>query len=730
MNSFSIGPQGAFTLTADPTNTDHAAERHTPLITHYLQTLMRRRWLIVACIAAALVVGVLATLLATPQFTATTQIEINREGARILNNVQNVEPETTTGDQEFYQTQYTILRSRSLADRVVKQLRLADDRQFFITTGDKATAASFSEGAGASASTRAQRAVTAAKIVLKHLSIDPIRTSRLVNIGWTSPDADLSARVANAWADSFINYNLERRFGATTYARRFLEGRLEQLRQRLERSERQLVGYATAQSLINIPVSGAGAGGGVQERSLIVDRLASLNTALSEAIADRVKAESRLGKISSGASPEGLINPALNGMRQRRAEVAAEYAKLLAQFSPEYPPAAALAAQQRGLEQSIAREENRVNQTVRNQYNDSVSREQRLLGQVDSLRDQFLDQRRRSIQYNIFQRDVDTNRELYNGLLQRYKEIGVAGGIGENNIAVVDTAERADRPSSPRPVLNMLIALVLGTLMGIGAALVREQMDETISDPADLERRTGLPLLGGVPFGTTDDLLRELKDPKAGVTDAYLSIQNSLAFSTERGIPASIVVTSTRPAEGKSTSAYALANTIARTGVRVLLIDGDMRSPSVHALLRLPNEHGLSSYLSGTDDLTQVIQHPADEAFAVMTAGQQPPNAAELLRSTRLPALLTELRNHFDHVVIDAPPVMGLADAPILTSHAEGTVYVMEARGVRARVALIALDRLKQAHARVLGGILTKLPLRQMSYGYGYEYGYDYGRKR
>ena len=367
---------------------------------------------------------------------------------------------------------------------------------------------------------------------------------------------------------------------------------------------------------------------------------------------------------------------------------------------------------------------------MRDQYSDSASREQRLTEKVDSLREQTLDQRRRSIQYNIFQRDVDTNRELYNGLLQRYKEIGVAGGVGENNISVIDIARPVDHPSSPRPLLNIALALVLGSLLGIGAALVREQMDETISDPAEMEARVGLPLLGTVPLSDSDDPLIELKDPKAAITDAYLSIQASLTFSTDHGIPTSLMVSSSRPSEGKSTSTYALAYSIARAGSRVLLIDGDMRSPSIHNLLSLSNEHGLSSYLAGTNGIDEVIQHPSSEVFAVMTAGPLPPNAAELLRGSRLPALLTELRTRFDHVLIDAPPVIGIADAPILASNVEGVVFVMEAKGVRARVAQAAIERLRQGRGHLLGGIMTKLPLRQIGYGYEYGYGYGHGNDR
>ena len=566
-------------------------------------------------------------------------------------------------------------------------------------------------------------------MLLSELDIQPIRTSRLVNIRWTCPDPVLSARVANAWANSYIQYNLERRFDAASYARRFLENRLEQLRGKLEQSERQLVNYASQQSLINIPVGGSDSSGRVQERSLTVDRLAALNGSLSEATADRVRAESRLQGLKSGALAEELSNGTITALRQRRAEASAEYAKLMAQFQPDYPPAKALAAQIRRIDDSLAREQGRVQASLRVAYDDAVARENLLNGNIDQLREAFLDQRRRSIQYNIYQRDVDTNRELYNGLLQRYKEIGVAGGVGENNIAVVDSAEAPAVPSFPRPFLNIFIALLAGTLIGVAAALAREQIDETVADPADLEQRIGIPVLGAVPQSKDVNPLLDVQDPKSSVTEAYLTIQTSLSFSTEHGVPRSLSVTSTRPAEGKSTTAYALAHVIARTGARTIMIDGDMRSPSLHGQLGIGNDRGLSNYLSGTADMSEVVQAVASEPFAVMTAGPHPPNAAELLRGARFGELLMELSQRYDHIIIDSPPVMGLADAPIIASQTEGLIFVVEARGVKARLALIALDRLRQGKARILGSVLTKLQVRAAGYGYGYDYGYGYGSK-
>ncbi|MHC9419753.1 GumC family protein [Sphingomonas citri] len=714
------------TLTRPERDDASFVPHRSPILTQYMMMALRRKWTIIGAIVVCLMAAILFTLLATPKYTAVTQIEINREGTRILSNVENVQPETSTADQEFYQTQYTILASRAMADRVARELRLADDRHFFDVMGAKLVAESFTNGT--SSLSRGQREDAAAQILAAHVSVQGIRTSRLVNIEWTSPDPVLSAKVANTWATSFISYNLERRYDASSYARRFLEQRLEQLRQRLETSERQLVGYAQQQSIINVPVGGSDTGGRTAERSLTVDSLAALNTSLSEATADRIKAESRLAGARSGLLPEQLENATVNALRQRRAELTADYAKLMQQFSPEYPPAQAVAAQLAQVDRSLSREQQRVSTTVSTAYNDALGREKLLRAKVDSLRSDYLDQRRRGIQYNIFQREVDTNRELYNGLLQRLKEIGVSAGASENNISVIDGAELPTRPSFPRPFLNILAGLAMGTLLGLAIAFAREQIDETITDPADFERRMGLSMLGGVPEVATHDPLEELRNPKSSLTDAYLSIQASLSFTTDHGLPRSLIVTSTRPAEGKSTTAHAFAHVTGRSGRRTLLIDADMRSPSLHHNLGIANGDGLSAVLSGIIEPRQVIRPVDGLPFDVMTAGKSPPNAAELLRGHRLPELLEQLGREYDFIVLDSPPVMGLADAPIIASVAEATVFVMESRGVKARLAQIALERLRQAHAHIAGAVMTKLQFRKAGYGYGYDYGYGYGQ--
>lgn len=704
----------------------------TPILRQYLRIALRWRYVIIGAVVACLILGLIVTLLMTPKYTATSTIEISRESSQVT-NFQGVERETSVADQEFYQTQYGLLKSRLLSERVSTQLRLIDSKDFFNRFGVNQDKPPFREVNGKyTAAGASERRRIAGEVLLKNIAIDPTRLSRLVVIQFTSPDAVFSQKVANAWAENFIQTNLERKVQATSYGRNLLQRELGQAKARLDESQRQLVGYAEQQRIINLPAQGNG-DKQTAERSIVADELAALNTALSQATADRISAEARFSEAGRGGeSSEALRNQAINTLRERSAELTAEYQRLLVQFEPNYPPARAIRSQLDQLTRSIQREESRVSGSVKAEYRQAAQRENALHDRVEQLKTSYLNLRRRSIQYNIYQQEVDTNRALYDGLLQRFKEIGVAGGVGVNNVAIVDPADVPQRPSSPRLLINIAVSFLAGLMIGAAMAFALEQMDEAISDPAEIQRRLELPLLGSVPKVEGIEPRDALLDRKSELVDAYLAVQTSLGFTTEHGVPRSLAVTSTRPAEGKSTTALAIATMLARGQRKVILVDGDMRSPSVHHLGGVDHDRGLSNFLAGNDDISQLTFEMPHLGFTAMSAGPIPPNAAELLTGHRLPLLISKLLESFDHVVVDSPPVMGLADALLIASRVEGVVYTIESQGLRSSLVKTALQRLQTANAHVLGGVLTKFDSRKAhyGYGYGYDYGYGYGRQK
>ena len=645
-------------------------------------------------------------------------LEIQRETGSFV-KVEGATSSDNIADQEFYQTQYGLLSSKSLAERVANDLALYSNADFLKAAGIVEDDDAATPTTAISAQERRNRTSAAAAYLLARFKVEPERFSRLVTIEFTGTDPALTKRVIDTWSTDFIRMTLARRYDATSYARNFLEQRLVQLRSRINDSERQLVDYASRQGIVNLPASTTGG-----ERSIVAEDLANTNGELGRAVADRVRAQSRLN--NGGAVDEALGNSTINSLRQRRAEQASDYAKMMAQFEPGYPPARALRQQMAQVDRSIAQEVSRVQRTLQESFASAERRETEFQQRMKTLKSGVLDFRRRSIQYNILQREVDTNRQLYDALLQRYKEIGVAGGVGVNNISVVDTAELPTRPSSPKLLLNMAIALVLGIGLSALAAFLLEQIDQGITDPGQVEGALGVPLLGTTPK-LAGDPVTLLGDRKTAISEAYLSVQTNLGFSTHRGFPASLAVTSSRAAEGKSTTAFAIAQSLGRTKRRVLLVDADMRSPSVHHLLNLSNDRGFSNYLTGEDDLDNLIVRAANEPMAIMTAGPQPPSAPELLSGDRFRTLIGELLARYDHVVFDIPPVMGLADAPLIASAVEGVVFVIEASGTHVSMAKVALGRLQNANARIFGTVLTKFDTKRGLFGSGYEYGYGYG---
>jgi len=710
-------PPSARSFSAPVVGTPGQPTDRASALRQYLRIAVRWRFVILGIIATCVLLGLVVTLLMTPKYMATATIEISREADKVT-DLQSVQRESSVSDQEFYQTQYGLLRSRSLSERVAMQLRLIDDPKFFKLFGINGDNIAFQQVDGRyAAAGRAERKRIAGEVLRRNLTISPTRLSRLVDVSFTSPDATMSASVANAWSESFIQTNLERKVQATSYGRNLLQRQLGQLKERLDQSQRQLVGYASAQRIINLPAQ-SNSNGATSERSIVVDDLAALNAALSQATADRIQAEAHYREAgAAGSSAEALRNQAINTLRQKRAELAADYQRLMTQFEPGYPAAKAIQSQITQIDRSISREESRVSGSIEADFRQAEGRERALKAKVEQLKSSYLDLRRRSIQYNIYQQEVDTNRALYDGVLQRFKEI------------VVDTADVPQKPSSPRLFVNLALALLAGLIVSVATAFALEQIDEAIADPGEIERRLGLPLLGMVPKveGTTPQ--EALRDRKSEMVDAFLAINTNLGFTTEHGVPRSIAVTSTRPAEGKSTTSLALATMLARAHRKVILIDGDMRSPSVHYFGGVSHDNGLSNFLTGEDNIASLIFPMTDLGFVAMSAGPIPPNAAELLTGNRLALLISRLLESYDHVVIDSPPVMGLADAPLIASKVEGVVYAVESHGIRSSLVKTALARLTSTNAHIVGGVLTKFEARKAHYGYGYDYGYGYGRE-
>lgn len=702
-----------------------------PILLQYWDILWRRRLIVLGALGLSLLAGAIATGMATPIYTAVTKIEISREQARVT-NVEGLESERAGQTQEFYSTQYELLRSRTLAERVVRKLGLARSNEFFALHGSEV------DGGGASAAkvglspaeakAREQRAVT---LIQANVEVQPVRGSALVTISYSSPDPVWSSRVANAWASEFIQNSLDRRFASTAEARAFLEKRLQDLRLRLDQSERELVDYAVSRNIITLKEA-KGEGGSTQiVQTLTGADLEALNQQLAEATVDRVKAEANAAALSRRRdNMQSVDNAAIGRLRERRAQLNGELAALLVTFERDYPPAQALQEQIDVIDHSIRNEQARFGNAAAAELEAARARENDLRAKVNKLVGTLTDEERNGIQYGILQREVDTNRQLYDALLQRYKEIGIAG-VGANNVSIVDSAVPPVAPSSPNLLINLILAMVAGLGLAGALVLILENIDQGIRDPAVVEQKLGIPLLGVIPETSAEEPLDEVADPKSFVSEAYVTVLSNLAFSTDHGVPRLFMLTSTGQAEGKSTSALALASGLARSGKSVVVVDADMRIPTIDKRIEKRGTDGLSNYLAGDDNLDAMI-HPLDFGkLRVLPSGPIPPSAPDLLSGERMGMLVGELLSRFDHVVIDAPPILGLADATLIARNVEGVVFIAEAERGAIRAISDAVGRLRTAKARVFGLVLTKYSANRLGYGYNYgaAYTYNYGGK-
>ena len=690
----------------------------------YWRLALKYRLLIVGCFLAALVIGATLTFLMTPIYTAQATLQIDREAARVFNAEEVAPTENMMQGEEFFQTQYGLIRSRSLAERVIENLGLASSNEALNAMGVEPP-----EAGGTAASQAARRRAIALGALQKNLSVSPVRGSRLVAIGYDSPNPLVAARIANGFAENFIQANLDRKFESSAYAREFLEERIAQTKERLESAERQLVAYAANQQIINIGEASEGGAGSRSTESLTSNNLVAINNALARSRAERVAAEERWRSARTSelmTLPEVLQNPSIQRLTEQRALLDAEYQQKLSIYQPDYPEMVRLRAQIEEADGQIQTIAGNIRTSIRSQYEIAANQERSLQAQVTGLTGDVLDLRDRSIQYNILQRELDTTRTLYEGLLQRYKEVGVTGGVTANNISIVDLATPPRAPSKPDMLLNIALAALLGLGLGVLAALILEALDETVATPDDVEKKLGVPVLGVVPLlekGQTT--LEALTDIRSGFSEAYYSLRTALQFSTPDGAPTSLLVSSARPAEGKSTTAYAIALNLARVGKRVLLVDGDLRNPSMHRVIGGENERGMSNLLSGSADLASVVQRTRQDNLFFIPCGPLPPNPAELWGGDRLRQFLAEARNNFDHVIFDGPPVLGFADSPLLAAAVNGVLFVLESRGTRRGQARGAIRRIQVGRAHLLGAVLTKFNAKSTSYG-GYDYAYDY----
>lgn len=681
----------------------------------------RNRWALIASVTICVVLSVLYLIFATPIYEATASVKIEEQSTQILRSSDKTE-QSTIDAQRFLQTQLDIIRSRSVALAVARDQRLIGNADFFQKMGLPADG-----GVAPNLTARQSAEDRAVGVLMQHMVVELPVDSRVAKISFRSPDAVLAARIANSFAESYIRTDLQRRYDASAYARDFIARQLQDAKQQLERSERAALGYASSARLIDASNGSATSAGAQTPKSLTVARLVSLNAAYADVVAQRTQAEQKW-RQAQGESimslPEVLANSTVQQLVQRRATALGDYREQRETRKEDYPTVRQAQAEIDELNKQLATAAGNIRSSLRSQYESAVRQEQALRQQISSLEEDTLGEQQRDVQLSILRRATDTSRALYDTLLQRYRELNAEAGIQPNNIQLIDRAEIPTGPVSPKKLLVLAFGILTGLVLGIAAAFLFEHMNDTVRTGDDVSNKLDLGLLGSVPRSGAKDVTADLQDRKSSLSEAYSSVRAALLLSSRNGLPSTLAVTSVQAGEGKTTTSYATATGLARIGKRIVVIDCDLRRPAVHKAFQIENATGVTEYLSGLTTLETILRSSSEDNVSVITSGAIPPNPTELLSSTLLPTLLSELRERFDVVVVDAPPILGLADAIIVGSQVEGTMLVMEAgrnyRGnMRASVA-----RLRRGGAQILGAVITKHNVRDLGYTQDYQYTY------
>jgi len=716
----------------------------------YWRILLKRRTVVFSALATALIITLMATLLMLPEYRATVTLQINPDVGRIL-AYDDFESSPGGGQsaQQFLTTQHGVLASRSLAESVVRSHDLADHPELAgeirqrsirselralvrlvlgaIRPGDSQADAP-QQATAADAEERAIRAAT--NRLRGRIEVEPQRNSQLVNVSYVSFDREFSAEVANAVVREYIESTMQRRYDAGSEARRFLQEQLQEMRVALERSDWELTDFARRARVSDLAAN----------QEMAREGLRSLNERLEAVRGELVQLAGWRELVQQGRLDH--LDPVVNSvtiaeLQTRLLDASTEYAALSERFLDDYPTVAEVLRRMELLRAEIAAEKQRIADGILGRFETLRAQESALEQAIADREERIMALNEQAVQYNILRREHETNRELYDGLLQRMKEIGVAAGVQESNIAVIDAAQVPGGAFRPVLTKNLAIASMLGLMFGIGLALLLEFLDRTVRHAEDIERLVELPVMGLVPLEPANDPAGEGRSspgvrnalshcsaqrPDSAISEAFRSLRTSLMFSTPEGMPRTLLVTSTAQGEGKSTTAVNLATVIAQNGARVLLIDADLRRPALHRDFACPRAPGLTNAIAQSEQgagLDRALFHETDvEGLSVIPAGHATPKPTELLSSSRLSRVIAECRELFDHVIIDAPPILGLADAVALSRSVEGVIVTVAAGQTGKENFRVAVRRLQQVQAPLLGVVLNRIDLRNPDYAY------------
>ena len=728
----------------------HPAASQDSVLREYLRVLIKRVWVVGGTLALVFGATVIATLRSTPIYDAVGSISINRPDPMLENLRDSSNSGADYYDPTDLDTEVRILRSDLLALQVIKQLNLDRMPEFGGHGQSSPSALELTTDALAPDSARANALLGAFKGNLR-VVLEP--NTRIIDIHYSSPNKELAARVVNTLANTYIEQNFKTRFESTMQASDWLSRQLVDLQMKVETSEEKLVKYQKDHQILGLD----------EKQNITTAKLDELNKELTSAESERMQKEAvyRLAEggdtesasaVTVGAAWQGKTSetssPLLDKLEETKADLKIQIAQMSTQFGPAYPKIAQMNNQLQEIDAQIQTEVKKVGGRLRGDYQASLQRENMLRAALEEQKQEDNKLNESAIEYSLLKRDFETNRTLYEGLLQKLKEAGVTAGLRSNNIREVDIARTPAAPSEPNIPRNLGFGFVLGLTSGIGLAFLLEGIDNTVRTPEQAQAISGLPSLGMIPLGpkstaeTTSksglvvaaskeaiELITQSR-PLSQMAESYRALRTSLLLTSVGAPPKTILITSALPREGKTTTSVNTAIVLAQKGTRVLLIDADLRRPSIHKALGMGPRIGLSNVLTGGATLQQAtVRSTLLPSLYILPAGTPPPNPAELLASAPMFDLLAEVREQYDHIVVDTPPTLSVTDAVVLSTRADAVVLVIRSAQTTKPALRRARDILAQVNARVAGVLMNAVNLDSPDYYYYYEYQGKYGHR-
>src|SRR5256884_256984 len=732
------GSNGAIELLRLPTRLPvWDLSRREPHLYDYLLILRKHQWLILSFLLVLVTIVAIATFRMQPVYIATTSIELDRENANIL-LFQGTDSYDIMMDQDNYiETQSKILTSETLALQTIRNNALSSRPEFSSPNGP-------SEAVALGSLANQKRPPELGEF-LKSLTVKRVPNSHLMDVSFESTDPQLAARIVNAHISSYIEQSFRSKYEATTRATTWLSDQLTELKIKVQRAEDARIAYERQNQIWTLD----------DKQNITSQRLSDINKQLTDAQSERMKKESLYQLAKSGnldAVPQIQSNLALTELLKKRSEVSSDYTDALNQYGPNFPKVQRLQAQLKDYDQSIEKEKKNILAVLESDYREAQQRESLLTQALDQQKAETNHMAEKLVEYNILKREAEANKTLYEGLMTKLKETAISQGLRSSNIRVVDPAMIPSTPARPAKGRNLALGFLVGLVGGIGLALLREYLDNTVKTPDDIETLARLPSLAVVPEFTGSNgharkrgLLQgpaanghemriELAAqhlPKSQMSESFRALRTSILLSRADHPPQVILATSALPRDGKTTAAANLAVTLAQLGDSTVLVDADLRKPGIGRLLNLAagKYAGLSSYLAGVSSLDLVsVPHPAIPNLVAIPTGPLPPNPADLLSSYKLADGIAELRTKFKFIVIDSPPVMAATDAVILSVQADGVLLVVRSGETPKAAFTRTRDLLNSVKCRILGVVLNAVDSSAPDYYYSYRYyPYSYG---